>query len=171
MSALLTDPSHQPGGEYLLEEEAEQMAQQLLESQFAEQSFRAALACLQLAEALLESNEYDGRSALIQAGVTETADPDLQYLHDVGRRFIPQPGYLAWQELRGIVIDRVGIRELGMMHRPDADPDAWYAHVQVSDIRAAISNCHKAIDEILDPQPLAFAGVPEGIDYESLGLE
>lgn len=151
MTAYINDPARQPNGWYIQEEEAEEAAQQLLQSEWAKQTFTVAIAQLQLARALLDSQEYDGRSALIQAGVTETSLDDIEYLHDVGRRFIPNPGYVAWCELRGIVHQRIGRPVMGS---DEHDFDSWYAHMGSDDIGSAIDAMDAAIAECQGALPL-----------------
>ena len=132
---LITDPAAQSSGWYIAEEEAEQAAQQRLERQWAAYTGQVAIAQLNMAIALLEAQEWDARSCLIQCGIVETDLESLEYLYEVGRRVIPAPGYVAWCKLRGVVISRVGRRVLGVMGK--GDPDAWYHHILTADLQTA----------------------------------
>lgn len=148
-TTLITDPAAQSSGWYIAEEEAEQAAQQRLQKQWAAYTNQVAIAQLNMAIAMLESQEWEARSCLIQSGIVETDLESLEYLYlsldendhlyggvdGVGRRVIPSPGYVAWCRLRAEVISRVGRRVLGVMGQ--GDPDAWYLHIQTEDLQAA----------------------------------
>lgn len=158
-TTLITDPAQQSGGWYINEEEAEHAAQQRLEQRWAIHTYPIAIAQLNLAQTILASNQCDGRSALIQAGIVETDLESLEYLYAIGKRFIANPGYVAWCRLRAEVIHRVGRRVLGVVGR--ADPDAWYAHILAEDLRAAVDSLQAELDDILAPAP----GVDESLRH------
>lgn len=150
-AVLITDPAAQSSGWYIVEEEAEHAAQQRLQQQWAAYTNQVAIAQLNMAIAMLEAQEWDARSCLIQAGVVEPSLEELEYLYlsldeedplyggvdGVGRRVIPTPGYIAWCKLRAEVISRVGRRVLGVPGKRTTDPDAWYLHIQTADLAAA----------------------------------
>ena len=148
---LITDPAQQSSGWYIAEEEAEHAAQQRLQKQWAGHTIQVAIAQLNMATALLDSQEYDARSCLIQAGIVEQSLDELEYLYEVGRRVIPAPGYVAWCALRGVVVNRVGRRVLGVPGKSTTDPDAWYLHILGSDLRAAVDSLQAELDDILAP--------------------
>ena len=153
-TTLITDPAQQSGGWYIAEEEAENAAQQRLERRWAMHTYPIAIAQLTLAQTILASNQCDGRSALIQAGIVETDLESLEYLYDIGKRFIANPGYVAWCRLRAEVVSRVGRRVLGVPGKSTTDPDAWYAHVLGSDLRAAVDSLQAEVDDFLAPAPV-----------------
>ena len=148
MTEMITDPADQSSGWYIRQEEAIKQQQQALEKEFAGPTLRAAIAQVRLALSLLDSGYFDIRSCLIQAGITPTADKNLEYLRDQWKPFIPTPGWMACEELESQIHARVGRRVMG--REKDFD---WYQHIEKKDMWAVINIMERTLKEISDNLP------------------